>query len=69
MHHSGMAMNDDWRARVDAAVGSTMDDLVRLWRADAEALGRLLEERMADGSATAGEVEALVAHRNLRQLT
>lgn len=56
---------EDMRSATTAA----LEALLRAQREDAERLAAVIDLRVKDGSATAEEVRALVAHRNLRQLT
>lgn len=62
-------MGEETRAAIQAAANAAMDDLLRMWRADAEQLAAVIDLRVVEGSATEEERAALVQHQNLKALT
>lgn len=62
-------MGEDLRAKIDAAVGATLEQLLELARRDAAALAEAVEHREALGEATEAELRALAEHRSLLALT
>jgi len=62
-------MGDSLQAAIQSAAGATVDDLLRLERANADQMGQLLSARLERQDITAAEVRALAEHRKLRTLT